>query len=499
MFISKRILFEAMLAAAGVFAYFGCSNDANTSNKQDQCDELDCSGHGQCAVLADGTPICVCDPGYHSADLDCAQDQPGQECDGVTCSGHGSCLVVQADAPYPVCMCDEGFHVEANTNCIKNQGQDGLSCGQGTHEENGVCVSDDSTRPDDFCVPDLVADPGSVVIESMHLANDPSTQWASDPYIAWTGDHFVGIYFVGVGGNLGGQLVARSIDMDGSPGAKNNLGMFRPLADPATFANNRVAILVEDSNQAPSVLLLDDTGALKSTISVPDGTKHLIAFKAGFAVLHGDSLLPIAADGTKGSDVVLADQSGTLGAAAYDANHDQIGFAYTTNGTLTFSVAKASDFTVLKTDTQFSDLQDLTISYSNPVITFAANSYLLQFDARITDFQGLDTVLHAYQADGTERVGERAMGAHLLFMNQLIDTGRFAMLLGTLGNSGYYLFDTTGRVYPDGLAMHSYHIVDHSMANGGVAYSDKGVAVLTVCEYNSGDDHEVVFSRFECQ
>ena len=73
----------AMDAGAGVDP----ANDAGA----DPCAGQDCSGHGRCAVLDDGTPLCACEPGYAASGLSCEPLVGDDPCDGVDCSGRGQC------------------------------------------------------------------------------------------------------------------------------------------------------------------------------------------------------------------------------------------------------------------------------------------------------------------------------------------------------------------------------------------------------------------------
>ena len=153
--IFPRILGWAwILALQMVLGYGepGCSQDAQIIDKTDQCADVDCSGHGQCAVLESDHPICICDAGWHADGLSCAQDVPGEECSGVDCSGHGTCVVVQGDPSYPLCVCDSGYRAEANTNCVAVS--EGLTCGPGTVAVDGQCIPEDQC-PNGDCTPDI--------------------------------------------------------------------------------------------------------------------------------------------------------------------------------------------------------------------------------------------------------------------------------------------------------------------------------------------------------
>jgi len=103
-----------------------------------------CSGQGVCDDGADGTGICVCEPGY--AEDDCAVTCPG----GPTCSGGGVC---DTSGAAPTCYCDPlmGTHGEACAyTCddgVANGDETDADCG-GAHcepcdDEQGCATSAD--------------------------------------------------------------------------------------------------------------------------------------------------------------------------------------------------------------------------------------------------------------------------------------------------------------------------------------------------------------------
>ncbi len=151
--LARGLVVLALVLGSGLLTA-ACSNDAETLKKKDACGDVDCSGHGRCALVGDSETVCLCDAGYHSEALSCVQDQPGEECSGVDCSGHGTCLVVQADPAYPVCFCDEGYRTEGKTNCVPYETGGGVTCGPGTVELDGRCIPEDQC-PDGDCTPDI--------------------------------------------------------------------------------------------------------------------------------------------------------------------------------------------------------------------------------------------------------------------------------------------------------------------------------------------------------
>ncbi len=473
-----------------------CGDDSSGSNPTQACEGVTCSGHGTCALLPDESTICVCDPGFHSAQMDCVQDQPGEECSGVNCSGHGTCIVAQSDAPYPVCICDEGYHAEAATNCVSDQGG-AASCGPGTHEESGVCIPDGQT-PENFCMPTMLDDPGMVVLDSARAIS-----WV---HIAKTGDHFIVFYKT-----MNAYLV-RTLAMDGTVGPTTNLDDgLSPVWNPAVTQGTLAAILLKDADQGKQVAILDDSAQLVTTATLPDDTIHLIVYKDGFAALHADSLLPVGPDGSLGQDIRLADNSGTLRAAQYDASNDRLAYAYTwMEGSvpdhLLFALADASDWTVLQTHEELDSVQNQNLGFSNPEIAWSGESYLLKYDAMIyAEGQltpaGGDTMLHAFGSDGTETAGALTLGANMMFMNQLIFPGRFALLIPVLlarGPGYFWVLDANGARHPTGIEAGPIELPGEGVAMAGVAYSDKGAA-LVLARRDDITDVKLVFARVECR
>ena len=85
----------------------------------DPCKGVDC-GEGSCIASGYGYASearCDCNAGYHPEGLKCIKDSVTNLCDNVTCSNHGQCSVV-ADAP--ICSCENGYDV-VGLSCIKNR------------------------------------------------------------------------------------------------------------------------------------------------------------------------------------------------------------------------------------------------------------------------------------------------------------------------------------------------------------------------------------------
>jgi len=105
----------------------GCEGEGS-SQEENLCEGVDCSGHGTCRVENDEA-VCDCEQGYHAEGLACVGGT--DPCDGVDCSGHGTCRV--ENAGQAECRCNDGYHA------------DGLECLADSDVCNGVACSDHGT------------------------------------------------------------------------------------------------------------------------------------------------------------------------------------------------------------------------------------------------------------------------------------------------------------------------------------------------------------------
>jgi hypothetical protein len=104
-----------------------------------------------------GVAYCACLDGYHPMGLACEADDPARPCDEVDCSGHGEC---RADAGGPWCECDPGYHHPEGTDllCLPDvtdggeDGPDGVA-DDGVADDgvadDGVGGSDEADGPED--------------------------------------------------------------------------------------------------------------------------------------------------------------------------------------------------------------------------------------------------------------------------------------------------------------------------------------------------------------
>jgi hypothetical protein len=127
-----------LLVAVAVVA---CGCDASSANPDagDPCRGETCSGHGLCATAA-GSPLCVCDAGYHAQALACVINDPDDPCAGVDCGPGGVCTVV---ASAPSCACGAGYHQAGATTCLPNGSPDGGT----TQSDGGTAQQDGATGP----------------------------------------------------------------------------------------------------------------------------------------------------------------------------------------------------------------------------------------------------------------------------------------------------------------------------------------------------------------
>ncbi len=137
----------------------GCGGGA--ASPADPCANVECSGHGQCALAADGTAECQCDAGYQPIGLTCVEvtvdpcvpnpctEPPVPNCVDAHTRGEaqtpGSCTVVDG-----VAQCDfvtESFPCEADEFC-----------------REGVCVTIDVCNPNPCTNPPAAGCDGTVQV-----------------------------------------------------------------------------------------------------------------------------------------------------------------------------------------------------------------------------------------------------------------------------------------------------------------------------------------------
>ncbi len=95
----------------------GCGGGSGGS--EDLCKDVDCSGHGECGVVAE-QPLCDCEDGY-LVSSDGTRCVPGVEdpCREYDCSNFGRCRVDADDNPY--CECNSGYFPTGDgLDCIAN-------------------------------------------------------------------------------------------------------------------------------------------------------------------------------------------------------------------------------------------------------------------------------------------------------------------------------------------------------------------------------------------
>lgn len=114
----------------------GYETDGLACSEIPACDGVDCSGHGTCATTAEGDVICVCDDGYEADGLACVEVDP---CDGVDCSGHGVCAVTADDQV--ICVCDAGYEQDGLACVYVDPCQDVDCSGHGTCVADGIEAS----------------------------------------------------------------------------------------------------------------------------------------------------------------------------------------------------------------------------------------------------------------------------------------------------------------------------------------------------------------------
>lgn len=134
---TEKVIVGTLLAAKYVnylnplfwpFLAAGCGGEDNQNNpdastdassQQNPCAEVDCDGHGRCAVAQEGAALCFCDEGYTNADdTHCIEDRP------TVIGGDGSSECLDTRTAAMTTLGGETYIAE---------------CGPGSYCENGVC------------------------------------------------------------------------------------------------------------------------------------------------------------------------------------------------------------------------------------------------------------------------------------------------------------------------------------------------------------------------
>jgi hypothetical protein len=157
MFIKRLVLLVIIYVAAT--AQTACQRSGFSDG--DLCFEVDCSGHGLCAVDPQGRQaVCICQPGYEVQGLHCLEARLNDPCAAVTCSSHGLCVVLDNDAR---CLCDPGYQEQIRGECeaAPNLVDGGDCSGHGTSivtsDCRQICACDTGFHNDGdvACVADL--------------------------------------------------------------------------------------------------------------------------------------------------------------------------------------------------------------------------------------------------------------------------------------------------------------------------------------------------------
>ncbi len=69
--MKKRFMLVILIVSMLIF--WGCAETPVENNQNQQCNNITCSGHGNCAVV-NGNPTCACESGYYPEDLNCLEN-----------------------------------------------------------------------------------------------------------------------------------------------------------------------------------------------------------------------------------------------------------------------------------------------------------------------------------------------------------------------------------------------------------------------------------------
>jgi len=499
-----KIVTKCLLFFAAALCLLACSDiepvteadgitDTAADSVTDPCEGIDCGGNGRCLVAGGDTAVCMCDTGYHAEGLECIENVPGEECSGVDCSGHGTCVVVRDDPDYPVCICDEGYHNEGDTNCVPDEG--GITCGAGTHPEGGVCVPDDDTTPEEFCVPELRNPPGFFTVARCRES-------VTSASLVWTGEKFL-IAYVDRSDFIY-TLKSVTVSPDGSVGETNTLA---DLGDGDDYPFKSISMAFTDSTAAllycymsldfleskHTLYLLDPDGNTLSLLELGDGDYKGVIIRIGdrFALVNGKSMKYVNIDGTFGDIMELApEDSYGLSLASYGG--DRIGYIYSSSSdNLCYMGVSSLDGAPVTGPTAFfpadSDCEARQIiSYKDGFAVYA----------RVDSYP----YLKLFNPDGSPRTSATSLSNGIETGYHLVWTGHyFSLHMLIIDSNGNLFTDELGR--PIILERPPFVSGSQSMFffNGSsAAFHETGVAIISEYKERPFADAELKLFTYEC-
>ncbi len=137
----SRLPSLASALAVALLVTAGCGGGGDFAISSGSCELSSCGSWGEC-VIVEGSPVCLCDEGWHPESLTCVKDE--DSCAGVTCSGQGICASGSDGA---VCLCNSGYHREGPVDCVKDEDPcEGVDC-----SGHGDCAVRDEVWPECYC------------------------------------------------------------------------------------------------------------------------------------------------------------------------------------------------------------------------------------------------------------------------------------------------------------------------------------------------------------
>lgn len=359
------------------------------------------------------------------------------------------------------------------------------------------CRWTDPLAAPEFCVPHLLDPPGRVVVDDSSFVDATHA-------LTWTGDRFLTVY------ESSFDIIARSIEPDGTVGPANNFGPIDGAPPQLTGSNGHAAALMGVGSER-RLMILDETGAEVTTLPL-EGAAVPIPFRDAFALLEDGQLTPLALNGTLGTPQSLTDaavplmavEDRSLGRLAYA--HGPEGFC----GDLAFGMVDATTFDpVAPTDVlRGGDETDpfgwwptsLLLSDGRYVSFMVAKNYESCTDQSWMP-EGFEYLVRLYDADGLP-LGDPAPVDVESSLHEVVATDRY--LVWNLSYDGAYaLFDRTGQRYvTEGPVGESYfwHEEDVVTDSAGVAaYSSDGVGFVYARQTNGYFAYELVFVTLGCE
>lgn len=384
----------------------------------------------------------------------------------------GATVVIQADGGTVVVTPD-------GSPIVQDAASDAtvpLTCGPGTKRVGNQCLPDsfDAGTPPDFCVPEKLANPSKITLDS-------NLQLSVEGGLVNTGSGLLAVY-----GFAGTSVIARTISPGGVLGTRHvHAGYSKFLGNNAAFSSGRVAVLTNRFNPPTKLLILESDGSFKAAPTVTGTPSRVVPFSDGFAVVYPDGYLPVTRDGVPGNPVTLAPGGNSLTMAA-DAPSGLLAYAASSGAScqpLTVNFANAG--TVQTTDVFSTGGPGYFVNWTGASLSFDKDRFFLTVTPSLSSACGspvtqMDTAFRVYGRNGGPLSPPSTLGIGGAMGLEMVYTGKFIVLAESINVNavGHFLSDANGNLYkPLGIPVRR-SVDAKATSQAFAAVSDNTVAVL---------------------